>query len=640
MSQDISRRLFLGGLGAAGAGAAVGLSPAAAGAAAPRRGGCNRAATIIRNARVFVGDSRGTVAEAIAVGANGRVLGVGGYQSLKRFRTSTTEIVDGNGGTVLSGVQDGHAHPMYAGLRAMNPSLEDAELTGAEVQGLVSTFLQDPMYGAEPDSWLVVEGWNPAGTPADTLPNKSILDSLPTARPVALNGSDGHNLWVNSRALSIAGIDANTPDPTGGEIVRDKSGEPTGVLKDEAQGLVRQYIPEATPEQMYTAFQWAYAQMAAGGITSILDAWVDDWQLDFYAALASNGDLLQRVVPALMIPTEAVSDPTSVLEWARDLATSYGSTPNMSFGTVKVFMDGVIEYPAQTAALVDPYLDADGVPTDNYGSLYVDGETLGRFATVFDKAGWQVHTHAIGDGAVRAALDGFQIARRTNGPRGNRHTIAHLQLVHPDDYGRFKQLDVVPDMQLQWATRNVWTMEALLPFIGAERHARMYPAKSMLNAGARLAGGSDWPVDPLYPWNQVQTAIDRFGIYGEDEPLNPDQGISRRQSLRMHTAGTAYQLHQDRTTGTLEVGKQADLVLLDRDITRGPVSQINEATPQLTMLAGKRTFDIGTSSGKAVVRSAALTAAAAKVTGRGRLNHGDLKVGRHAGCPCTAGARP
>ena len=634
MTREISRRTFLGGVAALGAGAGLAVLPTGAGGVAAAS---KKATTIISGARVFVGDRRTTVTEAIAIGHDGRILGVGSYKSLQRYRNSKTQVIDGAGGTVLAGLQDGHAHPMYAGLRAMNPSMADAELTAAEVQALITTFLADPTYGVEPDAWLTVEGWNPAGTPTDTLAHKAILDALATSRPIALNGSDGHNLWVNSRALALAEIDENTPDPPGGHIVHDAGG-PTGVLKDDAQGLVRVLIPDPSPEQMYGAFAQAFAQMAAGGITSILDAWVDAWQLDFYSALAASGQLPQRVVPALLVPTEMVSSPAAVLAEARRLAREYRDVPNLRFGTVKVFMDGVIEYPAQTAALLEPYLDASGNPTDHYGDLYVDGPTLGEFATVFDGADWQVHTHAIGDAAVRAALDGFEIARARNGRRANRHTIAHLQLVHPDDYGRFAKLDVVPVMQLQWATRNVWTMEALLPFIGPERHARMYPAMSMHAAGAPLAGGSDWPVDPLFPWNQVQTAIDRFGIYGEVEPLYPEEGLSRTQSLRMHTRGTAYQLHQERTSGTLEPGKYADLVLLDRDIATCPVSEIHEATPQLTMVGGVPTFDIGSSTGRMTSRSMERAAAAAKIIGRGRLSHDDLP-GRTKGCPCTAGGR-
>jgi predicted amidohydrolase YtcJ len=635
MTNEISRRRFLGGVAALGAGAGLAMLPSAAAAGS----GTQKARTIIRGARVFVGDDRETIADAIAIGKDGRILGVGTWKRLSRYRNSKTQIIDGAGGTVMAGIHDGHVHPMYGGLRALNPSLYDAELTAVEVQTAVSTFLSDAAYGTEPDAWLTVEGWNPAGTPSDTLPHKSILDAIDTGRPIALNGSDGHNLWVNSRALTIAGVDAGTPDPVGGEIVRDGTGEPTGVLKDAAQELVRSHIPGPSDEQTFNAIAGAFAQMAAAGITTVFDAWVEPWQLDVYGALATYGLLPQRVTPGLLVPGDMVGEPAAVLAEARRLAREYGEIPNLRFGTVKVFMDGVIEYPAQTAALLEPYLDGSGNPTDHSGDLYVDGATLGAFATVFDRADWQVHTHAIGDGAVRAALDGYEIARAANGRRGNRHTIAHLQLVHPDDYGRFAELDVVPDMQLQWATRNVWTMEALLPFIGPERHARMYPARSMLDAGAPLAGGSDWPVDPLYPWNQVQTAIDRMGIYGEEEPLYPEEGISRTESLRMHTRATAYQLHQERMTGTLETGKFADLVLLDRDITTCPVAEIHEAVPQLTMVAGNPVFDIGTSGGRRTARSMKKAVEAATIVGRGRLSHEDLP-GRAKGCPCTAGSRP
>lgn len=631
MTHPLTRRSLLGAGAAAGAAVALGGSvPASATRARAAR-------TVIRNARVFVGDRRGTVARAIAIGWDGRILAVGSERELHRLKGRRTEVVDAAGGTVIAGIHDGHVHPMYAGLRALNPTLGDAELTAAEVTALVGSFLDDPTYGTEPDAWLTVEGWNPAGTPADTLPDRAILDTLPTARPLALNGSDGHNLWVNTRALDLAGIDGTTPDPVGGEIVRDSSGRATGVLKDAAQDLVRALIPEVSPEQMYAAFARAFAEMAAGGITTVMDAWVEAWQLDFYQALAANGDLPQRVTAALLAPQEALGAPQDVLAEFRGLAKAYRDVPRLRFGMVKVFMDGVIEYPAQTAALLEPYLDENGVPTDHYGDLYVDGATMGAFCTVLDAAGWQVHAHAIGDAAVRAALDGYAAARAANGRHGARHAIAHLQLVHPDDYPRFAALDVVPNMQLQWATRNVWTMEALLPYIGPERHARMYPARSLLAAGAPLAGGSDWPVDPLYPWNQVQTAIDRLGIYGEAEPLNPAEGITRRQSLLMHTLGTARQLRQGGRTGSLEPGKLADLVVLDRDLTTCPVGEIHQAVPQLTMVGGSTVFDVTSSAGRAVRRSMERAAGAGAVVGRGRLAHEDLP-GRATGCPCTAGS--
>jgi predicted amidohydrolase YtcJ len=630
---DLTRRRFLGAAAATGAGAAAITAPALTGSAAAADA---KAATIIGNGRVFVGDDANTAAEAVAIGADGRILAVGTNKQVSAYSEYSTQVVDARGGTVMSGIHDGHVHPMYAGLRSLNASLEDAELSAADLQDILSTFLADPAFGTEPDSWLSVESWNPAGTPTDTLPHKDILDSLATARPIALSGSDGHNTWVNSKALQIAGVDANTPDPAGGVIVRDKDGELTGVLKDNAQGLVTRFIPQPTPEEMYDSFVQAFAHMAAGGITTVLDAYVAPWQLDFYAALAENGHLTTRSFPALLAGPRKILNPERFLAKVQSLATQYAEVPNLYFGTVKVFMDGVIEYPAQTAALLRPYLDSNGNPTDNYGDLYVDGPALGEFARVFDQAGWTVHCHAIGDGAVRAALDGLEIARKANGNKARRHALAHLQLVHPSDYPRFAELNVVPDMQLQWATRNVWTMEALKPFIGQKRWERMYPAKSMLAARAPLAGGSDWPVDPLYPWNQVQSAIDRMGLYGEDKPLGIHEAISRRASLRMHTRGTAYQLHQDKKTGTVEVGKLADLVVLDRDVTSIPVSEIKDVVPQLTMVGGDPTFDITTSAGRRTRRS--LDAALATKVAVGRVRH-DHFGGRHAGCPCTTEQR-
>ena len=626
---NVSRRRFLGA--AAGAGATAVAMPAFTSSASAS----DKAATIIRNARVFVGDRANTMAQSVAIGADGRILAVGTNKQVAAYSGYSTEVVDAGGGTVMAGIHDGHVHPMYGGLRSLNPSLEDAELSAADVQTYVTTFLADPAFGSEPDEWLNVEGWNSAGTPSDTLPHKDILDALSTARPIAINGSDGHNLWANSKALQLAGIDSTTPDPPGGEIVRGPGGEPTGVLKDEAQWLIRNIIPADTPEEMYESFVSAFAQMAAGGITSAMDTWVDPWQLDFYAQLSANGHLLTRTHPVLRASTRRTQTPRKFLARAKELAGAYAGIPNLHFGTVKVFMDGVIEYPAQTAALVKPYLDADGNPTDHYGDLYVDAATMGEFVRVFDKAGWQVHAHAIGDGAVRAALDGYEVARNANGKRDNRHTIAHLELVHPRDYARFAELNVIPSFQLQWATRNVWTLEALQPFIGDKRHARLYPAKSMLDAGAALAGGSDWPVDPLYPWNQVQTAIDRIGLYGEDGlALNAAEGISRRASLRMHTLGTAYQLHQEKRTGTVEVGKLADLVMLDRDVTTILVSEIKDVVPQLTMVGGEATFDITTSAGKKARR--ALEASVATKAATGRIRHDQLRgLNRHNGCPCT-----
>ncbi|MDJ0344735.1 amidohydrolase [Streptomyces sp. H10-C2] len=642
MSPELSRRGLLATAGALGAAVAVGTSgPAAASSAAVSDSPARRrrsAALVVHNARVLTGDSRTPVRQAIAVGRDGTILETGSSAELRRYIGRDTDVLDARGGTVMSGIHDGHAHPLGAGERSLHPSLEDAALTVPQLQEILGGFLRDSA-PAEPDGWLIVESWNPVGLlPTGTVPHHRYLDALPTRRPVVLIGDDGHNLWANQRALDLAGITAATPDPVGGKIVRDPDGKPTGLLKDDAQPLVTRVIPDPTPAELHEAYIRVLNRAAASGITTFLDASVGEGELEGYAALAAAGRLPQRIHPALRVGADLAKDPKAALQYVRGLRSKYGHVPGLTFGTVKVFLDGVIEYPAQTAALLTPYLDGNGRPTDNYGDLYVSAADYGRLTSTLAAAGWQMHAHAIGDRAVRTALDGYQTALHANGRRGNRHTIAHLQLVHPDDFRRFAPLGVIPCMQLQWALRDIWTMEALLPYIGPKRHRLMYPARSLQRHGAVLSGGSDWPVDPLQVWNQLRTAIDRIGGSSDAEgALYPElEGISRASSLAMHTQGSAYQLHQERLTGTLGRGMAADLVVLDRDVTKVPVAEISDTQVLRTLVGGRTVHDASTATGKAAAafqRTAATSAEKRPATLAGV--HG----GRHGACGCADGGR-
>ncbi|MEV7238438.1 amidohydrolase [Streptomyces sp. NPDC051020] len=623
MTSSFARRTVL----AAGAAGLVGA--AAVPAAAAQRGAAHRsaAALVIHNARVFTGLPGARPVDAVAVGRDGRILATGRGRALRRLAGRDTEIVDARGATVMSGIHDGHVHPLGAGERSLRPSLEGAETTAEQLLAILTGFLKDTP-GQEPDGWLVVSDWNPVGLlPQGTLPHHSLLDALPTRRPIALLGADGHNAWVNARALQIAGITAATPDPVGGKIVKGPDGKPSGVLKDDAQDLVTRHIPEPSEAELVAACSRVLAQVAASGVTTMMDAAVGQSQLTTYQALAKAGKLPQRIVPAIRIDTDLAKDPAAALAHARGLQRAFRDVPGLRFGMIKVFLDGVIEYPAQTAALLEPYLDGSGRPTDNRGELYVSGQDYGRLTAAFNRAGWQMHAHGLGDRAVRTALDGYAYARRTTGLRDNRNTIAHLQLVDPADLGRFAALDVVACMQLQWAEQDTWTMEALLPYIGPERHRWMYPARSLERHGARLSGGSDWPVDPLQVWNQIRTAIDRTGAQGDGPLYRELEGLSRTSALRMHTYGTAWQLRMDRLTGTVRPGLAADLIVLDRDVTTCPVADISDTRVELTLMGGRVVHDAHSSAGRAAVARLDRAATAPRPAAYAAV-HG----GRHGAC--------
>ncbi|MFE0174113.1 amidohydrolase [Streptomyces sp. NPDC059002] len=616
-----SRRAVLAAAGAAGLVAAAG--PAVA--ASPRRS----AALVVHNARVFTGTSHPARAEAVAVGRDGRILAVGTDAALRRYIGRDTDVVDARGGTVMSGIHDGHAHPMGAAGRSLRPSLGGAEQTVEDLQKTLTEFLKDSA-DQEPDGWLVVEDWNPVGLlPHGTVPHHSMLDALPTRRPIVLSGGDGHNLWANQRALDIAKITASTPDPVGGKIVKGADGKPTGVLKDDAQPLVMRHVPEPDETQLTDAAAKILAEAAASGITTFMEAVVGQGELELYRRLAASDRLLQRFVPALRIDTDQTKDPAAALAYAKKLRAEFKDVRKLRFGTVKVFLDGVIEYPAQTAALLKPYLDKEGRPTDNRGDLYVSAADYGRLSAAFNAEGWQMHAHAIGDRAVRTSLDGYAYALRRTGRRDLRNTTAHLQLVDPADLSRFAELGVVACMQLQWASRNTWTMDALLPYIGAERHRWQYPARSLQKRRAALSGGSDWPVDPLQVWNQVRTAIDREGFDGEGDLYRAEEALSRTSSLLMHTSGTARQLRMEHVTGTVERGKAADLVLLDRDVTRCPVADISSVDVRLTLVGGTVVHDAESSAGRAAAARVTRAAAGPRPTAYASV-HG----GRHASCGC------
>ena len=336
----------------------------------------------------------------------------------------------------------------------------------------------------------------------------------------------------------------------------------------------------------------AYDEMVKKGITSFLEAATDESQLRAMALLSDRGQLPLRSAAALEVDAQLAADRAELMAYVERMRDTYGR-PDIAIKTVKMFFDGVVEYPTQTAALLEPYLEPKakrGRRGKDRGPTYFPPKIVNPAVRALDAAGWQVHVHAIGDRAVRLALDGFEHARRANGARDNRHTIAHIELAHPDDFGRFAKLGVMANMQLQWAERDSYTIDAVRPYLGRRRWRRLYPAGSLHRAGARLCGGSDWPVDPLLPFRQIEMAVNRTGDEVYDAypgVLNESQGLSLRASIAMHTRNSAFQLGQEARSGRIREGLQADLLVLDRNILRVPLRKVSKTKVLMTMVGGR-----------------------------------------------------
>jgi predicted amidohydrolase YtcJ len=526
---------------------------------------------VLRGGRVLT--MAGTrVAEAVAV-SGGRIAYVGSDGGVGPFIGPATEVIELRGRTLMPGIHDAHMHPLSGGLALTKPTLNYRKLDLKEFVDAIRKLLTRSA-DQEPDGWLSVDLWEPFGM--DRQPTKEDLDRLPTRRPILVVDLNGHTAVANSRALELAGITRSTPDPSGGEIRRGRNREPTGILLDNAIGLVSRKIPPLTTAQNADALQAAHDEMAKRGVTSYMDASAGETELAALAALAERGPLTVRPSSAITVDPSLAAEPERMLASIERLRSAH-ARPGTTIRTVKMFFDGVIEHPTQTAALLQPYRVNRGtkrnprwLPGKSRGPTYFRQAVANRAVARLDAAGWQVHVHAIGDRAVRSALDAFEHARRRRSG-DNRHTICHLELIHPDDLRRFKRLGVLANMQLHWAERDSYTVDSLRPYIGDRRWRYTYPAGSLEEAGARLCGGSDWPVDPLLPFRQIEMAVNRTAdeVYeGYPKPLFPQEGLSLRRSLVMHTRNSAFQLHQETLTGQIRQGLAADLIVLDRDILR------------------------------------------------------------------------
>jgi predicted amidohydrolase YtcJ len=587
--------VILAGAGAPRVGAA---SPDPAGAAAP-----GAADTVYRHGYVYTVDARDSVQQALAI-RDGRIVYVGADAGVAAFVGPKTKVIDLHGRMLMPGLVDGHSHPLQGGGTLLKCNLKYEQLRVEQMQSKIQSCLDDTQ-AREPDSWLEVVNWFQEGMlPAGTVTTRATLDALKTKRPIFVMSSFGHTALLNSRALQLADITAHTVDPLGGKVGRDASGNPSGILEDAAQEAVVKKIPAPTPAEDVKAALAALDAFRKQGVTTFLDAMAVAPSLDAFAAVQREGKLTARAHFALLITPPEGRDPKQAVASVKALAQRYdqgaiGPLPTLTVRNVKLFLDGVISAPALTGAMLEPYWSLQGAPANPHWApsasrgpdVYFPAPILSALLIQVAGAGFEPHMHADGDRAVHEGLDGIGALRRQFPDRDIRAAIAHDEIVDPADFPRFKQLNVIPVLSFQWEKQAPDTMEGARDYMGPQRFKYMEPAGFLAQAGARIAYGSDWPVDPLDEWFALKVGVTRTNAPQPDHKyagrLSEDKGLSRREVLRAITLNSSYELHQDQSTGSLEVGKLADLIVLDRNFFDIPAEQIADIKVLQTVVGGQ-----------------------------------------------------
>ena len=528
---------------------------------------------IVLHGRIYTVNTKLPWAEAIAV-KGGKILAIGSDRDIQKLRGSSTTVLDAKNHLILPGFTDCHIHFMEGSL-----GLEQVDLNGANsveaIQNRIKAYV-----ASHPDKpWILGMGWQyPVFAPSG-LPNKKVLDDVVSDKPVFLTAYDGHTTWANSKALELAGITRNTPDPPNGKIVRDADGEATGSLLEHASGLVRKVAPVPTREERLNALRKGIQEANRVGLTRVHSAGGDFEYFDLYEQLRKSGDLTLRFYIAYFLdPPELTADEISKIETARK---TYNEDW-LSGGVVKTMLDGVVE--SHTAAMLEPYSDNPSLT----GKLFWDPEKYKSAITELDKRGFQIFTHSIGTKAVRTALDAYQHAAETNHTHDARPRIEHIETISAEDVPRFGKLGVIASMQPLHADPNDDTLKIWARNAGPDRSSRAWPWQSIERSGGVLAYGSDWPVVTLNPWPGVHNAVTRQTAEG-DPPAGwiPNERISLADAIKAYTLNAAIAGRREKTEGSLEPGKLADLIILSQDLFKISSSQITKTEVLLTMAGGK-----------------------------------------------------
>jgi predicted amidohydrolase YtcJ len=530
---------------------------------------------IITNARIYTVNPQQKWAEAIAVRGD-KIIAVGNRKQIEALRGPATKVIDAGQQLLLPGFTDCHIHFMDGSLGLTRVDLNGAT-TIAEIQKRVKAYAD----AHTNEAWIQGMGWTYPTFAPSGLPNKKTLDDVVSDRPVYLVAFDGHSSWANSKALAMAGIDRNTPDPPNGNIVRDENGEATGALKEAAGDLVGSKTPVPTRTERLDALRKGIREANRVGLTRVHSAGQDFEYLDLYNELRNHGELTLRFYIAYFLdPPGLTPQSNALIENAR---RQYDSNDDwIAGGVVKTMLDGVVE--AHTAAMLAPYTDD---PTQS-GKLFWDPDKYKATIANLDARGLQIFTHAIGDKAVRLALDAYQNAAAVNHTKDARPRIEHIETITAEDVDRFGKLGVIASMQPLHSypdddTLGIWSRN-----LGPERASRAWVWRSIQEKGGAIAFGSDWPVVTLNPWPGVQTALTRQTSEGNPPGgFIPQQRLSLEDTIRGYTLGAAFAGRREKTEGSLQPGKLADFILLDRDLFKIEPSEIGKTEVLITMVGGK-----------------------------------------------------
>ena len=557
---------------------------------------------VYRNGYIYTVDAKDSVQQALAV-RDGRIVYVGDNEGVNALTGKKTRVVDLGGRMLMPGLVDAHMHPQSGGSRMLHCNLNYESLTVAQFQARIQTCLdKDTKTG--PDAWLWVVNWFQQGLlPEGVETTAATLDVIKTRRPIVVRSSYGHSVLLNSRGIEVAKITDATPNPPGGVITRDAQGHATGLLEDAAQDLAMDLLPPLTPAQNLQAARSAMAAMQRQGITTFFDVYTDPETLTAYRQLHREGEMTARGHFAVLIDLDKTNLDKAMAEVLRlRQAFDQGPTqtaPAMQVRHAKLFMDGVIAAPAFTGAMLEPYFINHGShdhpqwrPGQHKGPpSYFSPSDLRDTLRALAREGIDPHVHVDGDRAVRDTLDAIAELRTTPEGKDMRPGLAHAEIVHPHDFHRFAEVDATPVLSFQWGKPAPDTVGGLRDYMGPQRYAVIEPQALLLNAGARVAFGSDWPVDPLDEWHALQVGVTRtagpYATKGYTGTLTDQPGMPRSAVLRAITMNAAYVVRQEKLVGSLEVGKLADLIMLDRNFFSIPAEDIANIRVLQTMVGGK-----------------------------------------------------